>query len=112
MIVIASQTPGGGSVMFPSASLSPDSSTARIDRSKTLDCDAVFVLFGTTHADRTFTIKGGISRDDAAIVRGWYEGMDAVTVATHEGLFEAYISRFSDGNGQAQITLLIKGKAS
>lgn len=111
MIVISSQTAGGGSVTFTSPlSDEPDRREARISRSKTLDGGCVIVHQGTTDADRTIKITERLSSADRATVLGWYEDAEALSVSTRDGLYSAFISQFFDDRGKIELTILIKEK--
>ena len=86
-------------------------STARVNRSKTLDGGVAIDHQGYVAGDRTLKITCSLSQDDESILKSMHENETIVYVSTPNGFFTAALERVTGDNGEFEISILLKAAA-
>ena len=83
---------------------------ARIIRQATLDGGVVMVHRGVSHGDRTFRIRGQVTREQVATLRLMHENETQVYCAIEEGTFLGAISRLKVEVSALDLEFYVKEK--
>jgi len=86
---------------------------ARIIRAATLDSDPGVVMIhrGTFHGDRTFKIRGSVTRDQEADLRAMHEAGAVAYCAIPEGTFQGFIHKMEVRYGVLDLEFYVKEKS-
>jgi hypothetical protein len=86
-------------------------STARIQRSKTLDGGGLLSPYGTSPTDRDFIVDCRLTKSEQAILKALHENCTLVRISFWEGSFTGYIHDADiQRNGTAKITFWFQEK--
>lgn len=83
---------------------------ARINREATLDGDVAFEHNGVSHGDRSFRIRGPVTRAQLADLRAMHETETEVWCAVEEGTFLGAISKLKAPLGVLDLEFYVKQK--
>lgn len=111
MIILSKTTAdGSGRVILRNFQNSGDyQNTARISRQKTLDGSSVISHYGTTDADRNFSIDCRLTPEEFSLVNGFFKGGTPLRISFWEGSFIGYIQRIQvQRDGVASIVFYFK----
>lgn len=87
---------------------SPETQTARISRSKTLDGGCVIVNNGMRDADRTFDYSVRTSQTNCNIMNYLFRNETLISIANDTGVFHAVFETFRNNDGLLEMTFLVK----
>jgi len=111
MIAISTLVGGasGYSVIIP-AHPEPDTRSARVSRTKTLDGGVHIHHGGVAAGDRTIKAKCYKAMPDADLstLKSIFEDQTIVLISSRDGLFKGVISSLTDRYNKIELTLLLK----
>ena len=112
MISISTTTANiNGNVVLSKISVSKlMAKTARVSRTKTLDGGVYIGHSGYSDGDRTLSIAGNITTDQAAILKNMIEFYTGVLISMEDGLFFGAIPSMTAEDGALKMTIYIENK--
>lgn len=87
-----------------------NTNTARVSRKATLDGAVAITHSGYSEGDRTLSVYGRISEDQADTLWVIFKAEAFVLISIPDGLYYAMIQRLRTDNGDLSMTILIKNR--